>query len=148
MRGSWLHGARYNLKNYFGALYTSLELTTAQAEVARYFTVPPDCGFVTAALTVELSQVVDLTDSKLLRKVRLASSRLIGDDYAACQELGWRAWEAGIEALLAPSAAVPKAKNLVLFLDYQRPSWSIKLSAVSNAATSASRSPKRAGVTK
>src|SRR2546422_7164781 len=148
MRGSWLHGARYNLRNYFGALYTSLELTTARAEVRRYFTVPPDCGFVTAALSLQLSQVVDLTDEKLLRKVRLPSSNLINDDHAVCQEFGWRAWEGGVEALLVPSAAVAKAKNLVIFLDHQRPSWSIKLSAISIDATSASRSPKRPGVTK
>jgi len=126
MRGSWLHGARYNHKNYFGAVYTSLELTTAQAEVGRYFTVPPDCGFVTASLTLDLSQVVDLTDSKRLRKISL-----LGDNYAVCQEFGWRAWESGVEALLVPSAAVPTAKNLVLFLDYQRPFWSIKLNSIS-----------------
>ena len=133
MRGSWLHGARYNLKNHFGALYTSLELTTAQAEAGRYFTVPPDCGFVAAALTLQLSRVVDLTDIRLLRRVRIPRSRLIADDHAVCQEFGWRAWEGGVEALLVPSAAVPKAKNLVIFLDRQRPCWGIKLSAVNNA---------------
>src|SRR5258708_28895880 len=121
MRGSWLHGARYNLRNYFGALYTSLELTTAQAEVRRYFTIPPDCGFVTAALTLQLSRVVDLTDKKLLRKVRIPGSRLTSDDYAVCQEFGWRACESGIEALLLPSPAVPHATNLLLFLSHQRP---------------------------
>src|SRR5439155_1357653 len=106
------------------ALYPSLELTTAQAEVGRYFTVRPDCGFVTASLTVDLSQVVDLTDK------RLPSSRLIGQDYTIRQEFGSRAWEGGVEALLVPSAAVPKAKNLVLFLDHQRPPWTIRLDTV------------------
>jgi len=38
MRGSFLHGARYNIRGYFGTLYTSLFQETARCEMARYFT--------------------------------------------------------------------------------------------------------------
>ena len=48
MRGSFLHGARYNIRSYFGALYTSLERETARKEIERYYTVPPRDGFVEA----------------------------------------------------------------------------------------------------
>lgn len=44
MRGSFLHGARYSIRGYFGALYTSLSKETARREMARYFTVPPMAG--------------------------------------------------------------------------------------------------------
>src|SRR5215472_10619118 len=37
MRGPFLHGARYNVRGYFGALYTSLSKETARCEIARYF---------------------------------------------------------------------------------------------------------------
>lgn len=68
MRGSLLHGARYNIRGYFGALYTSLSRETARREMARYFTVAPRDGFVEASISLRLTRVVDLTDKRLLRK--------------------------------------------------------------------------------
>jgi RES domain-containing protein len=50
MRGSLLHGARYNIRGYFGTLYTSLSPETAAREMARYFTVPPKDGLVEASI--------------------------------------------------------------------------------------------------
>ena len=50
MRGSFLHGARYNIRGYFGTLYTSLSKETARREMARYFTVAPRGGFVEASI--------------------------------------------------------------------------------------------------
>jgi len=44
------HGARYNIRGYFGALYTSLSRKTARREIARYFTVAPVDGFVEASI--------------------------------------------------------------------------------------------------
>jgi RES domain-containing protein len=58
MRGSLLHGARYNIRGYFGALYTSLTKETARREMARYFTVPPIDGFVEASIGLRLSRVL------------------------------------------------------------------------------------------
>src|SRR5579862_2041751 len=71
MRGAWDRGARYNIRNYFGALYTSLDLETARAEMHRYFTVPPDCGFVSAAVRVRLSRVIDLTNRSVVRRLEV-----------------------------------------------------------------------------
>ena len=127
MRGSFLHGARYNLRNYFGALYTSLEIKTAWQEIARYYTVPPRNGFVEAVIELHLSRVVDLTSRRLLRTIGLGPEDLTGSRYFISQEFGLRAWEAGLEALLVPSAAVSGAANLAVFLDNQQQGWRITL---------------------
>jgi RES domain-containing protein len=127
MRGSFQHGARYNIRGYFGALYTSLSRETARRELARYFTATPVGGFVEASIRLRLSRVVDLTNRKLLRKAGIAWEQLIDANYAVTQEIGLRAWESGIEALLTPSAAEPGARNLAIFLDNQRAPWRVEL---------------------
>ena len=130
MRGSFLHGARYNIRGYFGALYTSLSPETARREMARYFTVPPLGGFVEAAIALRLSRVVDLTDKVLLTGAGIAWEQLIELRHSATQEIGLRAWENGVEALLVPSAAEPAERNLAVFLDNHRPIWEVALTAV------------------
>jgi hypothetical protein len=60
MRGSLLHGARYNIRSYFGALYTSFSIETARREVGRYFTRPPLGGFAVATIELRLNRVLDL----------------------------------------------------------------------------------------
>ena len=127
MRGSFLHGARYNIRGYFGALYTSLSKETAQSEMARYFTVPPLGGFVEVSIGLRLSRVSDLTDRKLLRKARVAYAELIGTQFTVTREIGLRAWESGIEALLIPSAVNPTERNLAVLLDNQSPLWRVEL---------------------
>ena len=130
MRGSLLHGARYNIRGYFGALYTSLSKQTAHREVARYFTVPPIGGFVEASIDLQLNHVLDLTDRKLLRQASIAWKQLTQTRFYATQEIGLRAWEGGIEALLVPSAADPAECNLAVFLDNQHPPWRVHLTRV------------------
>ncbi len=130
MRGSFLHGARYNLRSYFGALYTSLEIETARQEIARYFTAPTREGFVEAVIELRLSRVVDLTSRRLLQTIGLKPEDLTGNRYFISQEFGLRAWEAGVEALLVPSAAVLGAANLAVFLDNQRQRWRVSLRAI------------------
>jgi RES domain-containing protein len=130
MRGSFLHGARYNIRGYFGALYTSLSQAAARREMARYFTVPPIGGFVEASIGLRLSRVVDLTNHKLLRRARIEWEQLIDSVFPITQEIGLRAWENGIEALLAPSAANPEEHNLAVFLDNQHPPWQVELTGV------------------
>jgi hypothetical protein len=133
MRGSVLHGARYNIRGYFGALYTSLSKETARREMARYFTVPPIGGFVRASIGLKLSRVVDLTNRRLLRKAQVAWEQLIETQFTVTQEIGLRAWEAGIEALLAPSAANPAERNLAVLLDNQSPLWRVELTDITTA---------------
>ena len=130
MRGSFLHGARYNIRGYFGALYTSFSMATAQVEMGRYFTVPPLGGFVMAAIALRLSRVVDLTDRQLLHRVGIEFQQLIETRFLVTQEIGAQAWENGIEALVAPSAANPRERNLAVFLDNQQPSWQVELTMV------------------
>lgn len=130
MRGSFLHGARYNIRGYFGALYTSLSAETARREMARYFTVPPLGGFVEASIGLRLSRVVDLTQGALLRRAGIARRQLTETRFLITQEVGLRAWENGIEALLAPSAADPLERNLAVFLDNQHPGWQVALKSI------------------
>jgi len=133
MSGARDCGARYNIRNYFGALYTALDLATARAEMRRYFTVEPDCGLVEAVIDLELTRVVDLTKHSALRRLGVRSVDLTGERYAVCQEFGLRAWECGLEGLLVPSAAARGRKNLVVFLDNQQPAWSVRLRSVAAA---------------
>jgi RES domain-containing protein len=130
MRGAFLHGARYNIRGYFGALYTSLSSQTARREMARYFTAPPAGGFVEASIGLRLNRVVDLTDRKLLRKAGVVWEQLIEAQFRIPQELALRAWENGIEALLVPSAADPAGRNLAVFLDNQQPPWRVELESI------------------
>jgi RES domain-containing protein len=121
MRGAYLHGGRYNIREYFGALYTSLAPATARQEAARYYTVPPREGLVEAVIGLRLSRLIDLTSR---------GEELTSESYLMSQELGRRAWEDGVEALLVPSAAVAGAANLVLFLDNQEARWRVELRAL------------------
>ena len=130
MRGALLHGARYSIRGYFGALYTSLSADTARRETARYFTVAPIGGFRVASIGLRLSRVVNLTDPKVLRIAKLDRTQLTEPRFAATQEIGLRAWENGVEALLVPSAADTAESNLAVLLDNQRPRWSVELVAV------------------
>ena len=134
MRGSYLHGARYNIRGYFGALYTSLSKETARREMARYFTVPPIGGFVEASIRLRLNRVVDLTNRKTLRSASIAWEQLIATRFPITQEIGLRAWESGIEAVFAPSAADPAERNLAVFLDNQHPRWRVELKNISRDA--------------
>lgn len=130
MRGAFLHGARYNIRGYFGALYVSLSRETARREVERYFTVPPLGGFVEASIGLRLVRVVDLTNRAIIRTAGILSKELSGQSYTFTREIGLRAWENGIEALLLPSAANPDGRNLAVFLDNQHPVWSVELTRV------------------
>ncbi len=127
LRGALLHGARFNIKGYFGALYTSLNPGTARREMARYFTVAPLGGFVQASIRVRLTRVLDLTRPDVLERIGVREEQLIEAQHSVTQEIGLNAWEHGFEGLLAPSAAIPAERNLAVFLDNQRPSWRIEL---------------------
>lgn len=112
---------------------------TAQHEMARYFTVPPIGGFVEASIRLRLPRVVDLTNRHLLKRAGIRWEQLIAMRHTIPQEIGLRAWENGIEALLAPSAADPKEHNLAVFPDNQRPVWSVQLTPVSTSDLSEAR---------
>src|SRR3974390_3299238 len=97
MRGAFLNGARYNIRGYFGALYTSLSKETARREIGRYYTVPPIGGFVEASIAIKLHRVVELTNRRVTRRTGIRPEDLIRTSLSVTQEIGLRAWEAGIE---------------------------------------------------
>jgi hypothetical protein len=79
---------------------------------------------VIAAVEARLSLVLDLTQPMVLRTLREPLARLRREDWqraqdqgreALTQAIGRAAFEEGLEALLAPSAAVEDAVNIVVF---------------------------------
>lgn len=130
MAGSLARGGRYNIRDYFGCLYACFEQDTLQAEMARYFTVDPDCGFADAVISVRLSRVVDLTSEFLLKRLGLSAAQLLDDSYTLTQHVGQSAWSVGVEALIVPSAAESRRCNLAILLDNQRAGWALGLESV------------------
>lgn len=122
--GSLKAGGRFNPPNEFGALYASLEATTAAKEVAtglRQRGVDPE-EFPEGAwwvyeLEVRLEAVLDLTDPDVLHRTGIRQGSLTVTDVNATREIATQAREQGYQALLVPSAAAPNSNNLVIFLD-------------------------------
>ena len=122
--GSLKAGGRFNPPGQFGALYTSLDATTAAKEVARGLRqrgVDPD-QFPEGAwwvyeLEVRLEAVLDLTDADVLERSGIQEDSLTGSDVNATREIAAQARERGYQALLVPSAAAAGSKNLAIFPD-------------------------------
>jgi hypothetical protein len=64
---------------------------------------------------VDRLQVLDLTDPSVRAAVGLEEADLVGDDYAKTQAIAFAAAAAGFGGLLAPSAALPGRRTLVVF---------------------------------
>ncbi|MGH9792214.1 MAG: RES family NAD+ phosphorylase [Candidatus Acidiferrales bacterium] len=122
--GSRAVGRRYNPPGEFGALYASLVRETAVAEVARNLQrrgIPIDSispgDFQAYALRLTLTEVLDLTDSRVLAQLHLSSESMCGDDVAITRQIGAAARSAGYQALLVPSAVRENSRNVVVFAD-------------------------------
>jgi RES domain-containing protein len=122
-RGSELNGGRYNSPGTKGVLYASLEKVTAIAEVAKGLTTrgisPEEYGaddWWAYEVELTLNRVLDLTDQKVLESLQLSAEALVADDVGLTRQIGRQAFEAGYEAVIAPSAAREGGKNLVIFL--------------------------------
>lgn len=122
--GSLRAGGRFNPPNEFGALYTSLEATTAAQEVARGLRQRgvdpnqfPKGAWWVYELEVKLESVLDLTDADVLQKSGLQRDSLTGSDLNATRAIAAEARQRGYQALLVPSAAASGFKNLVIFPD-------------------------------
>lgn len=116
--GSLKAGGRFNPPNEFGALYTSLDATTAAKEVARGLRQRgvdpgqfPEGAWWVYELEVRLESVLDLTDADVLRKSGILESSLTGSDVMATRQIAAEARERGYEALLVPSATASGSKN-------------------------------------
>jgi RES domain-containing protein len=130
--GSVKYGGRYNPKGGFRAIYGSLELDTATAELLAHYRQQgrPDpeadvFPFVAVSLEAEVERLLDLTDTAIRRALKVSLKDLVGDwqntqdlgQEALTQAIGRLARAAGYQGLLAPSAAKPGGRNVALFRD-------------------------------
>ena len=117
-------GGRFNPASEFGALYTSLDAATATKEVARGLRQRgvdpaqfPSGAWWIYELEVKIETVLDLTDSDVLQKAGMQRDALTASEVHATRKIAAEARRRGYQALLVPSAAAPRSKNLVVFLD-------------------------------
>jgi RES domain-containing protein len=130
--GSFKYGGRYNPQGGFRAIYGSMDLDTATAELLahhrRQGRPDPEADVfpvVAVSLQAEVERLLDLTDALVRRALKVGLKDLVGDwqdaqnlgQEALTQAIGRLAREAGYQGLLAPSAAKPGGRNLILFRD-------------------------------
>ncbi|MCX6071370.1 MAG: RES family NAD+ phosphorylase [Chloroflexi bacterium] len=117
-------GGRWNRRGRYGALYTALKPQGALAEYRKYYRQRgmanrPKSPRDLVSVEVDLDPVVDLTDPGN-GIVDPKASFLTGDtpqDYDKCQALADDVRAAGYVGLIAPSAAAPGEKNLMIYID-------------------------------
>lgn len=127
--GTRIHGGRWNASGSFAAVYASLEPETAVAEALAHFRragIPESAAMprVLVALDLRLSRVLDLTPGESRRSLCLSRRRIQEERWweiqdqgceAITQAVGRAAYEAGLEGVLAPSAAAIRGANVVVF---------------------------------
>lgn len=116
-QGSTRFGGRYNHPGETGVLYGSLQAQTAIAEVARHTTTPLAARWWQYTLRVEDVVALDLTDPAVLSGLRASQGALVQLNLDLPRRLAREAKDAGFQALIVPSAAIPGERNVVLFLD-------------------------------
>jgi RES domain-containing protein len=123
------HGGRWNTPELFPAVYASLSPETAVAESLshfRHYGIPLAEALprVLLALDVRLSETGDLTSGTARKGLRVSRRRMRAEPWRRAQEggrealtqaIGRAAFDAGLEALIVPSAADPAGANLVVF---------------------------------
>lgn len=114
-----LSNGRYHRVAGLGVWYASDQEQASWAELMRHFV---DDGFDPFELRcrvgrvkVDRLQVLDLTDPEVCAAVGLVEADLTGDDYTKTQAVAAAAAAAGFAGLLAPSAAFPGRRTLVVF---------------------------------
>lgn len=124
VEGSLKGGGRYNRAGEFGALYSSLDNSTAVQEVVRglvlrrvdpaHYSIGDWWDY---ELELKVEEVLDLTDPNVLQLLGLRKEDLVSADRVAALKIAAEARNAGYKALLVPSVAVAHGKNVVIFLD-------------------------------
>jgi RES domain-containing protein len=128
-QGARKHGDRWNPPGSFAVVYTSLTPETALAETLaqfRHYGIPEAQAMprVFVAISVSLARMLDLTDGKTRHALGVSRDRMRREPWrrrqaagreAVTQAVGRAAFEAGLEALLVPSAPDPGGGNLVIF---------------------------------
>ena len=133
--GSLLTGGRWTPPGAFRAVYASLDEATALDEarqqnvrqsVPTWMALP----LVVTAIEVELSSVLELTDGRVRRALRVSRQRMVAEPWwtmqdqgheALTQAIGRLARDHGFVALLVPSTLESAAANMVIFPDRLTP---------------------------
>lgn len=133
--GSRQSGARYTPRGAFRAIYGSLDMETALAEMLTHHRRQglPDSEALPltfVALSINAQRVLDLTRGEIRRQLVVSTKRLTGEPWrtlqnagqeALTQAIGRIARACGLQGLLVPSAARARGVNLVLFPDVPPP---------------------------
>lgn len=110
---------RYHRPGGSGVWYASDQEQGAWAELFRHFldvgVDPFEIRRRVGRVLVEGLRVLDLTDPEVRKALRVSEAELIGDDYMVTQSLAAAARQARFEGILAPSAALPGRRTLVVF---------------------------------
>ena len=126
--GHWASG-RWNLKGAMRVAYTATEPETALAEClahARYYKLPLSTALprVLVSLVLSATNVLDLGNANLRRGLRISLDEIIATDWrrenrrlreAVTQAWGAAFGAAGVEAIIAPSAAREGGSNVIVF---------------------------------
>ena len=128
-KGAMRGGGRWNSPGLTATVYLTLTPETAMAETMaharRYGFAEADVlPRVFLAVDVRVQRVLDLRSGWLRRVLRVSRERMLGTDWvkeqsrgheSLTQALGRACYEAGLEGLVAPSAADPKGSIVVIF---------------------------------
>ena len=136
-QGSQYSGGRYNFHGTYPVLYLSCDIHTCVEETSKSYqqagaSVAQALPRTIVGVEARLTSVLDLTDPAVLRLIGITRLRLIRTDWITSQEseareaftqtLGRLARDTGVEAILTPSAALPRTgKNLCIFSDQLLP---------------------------
>lgn len=129
--GALEHGGRWNAAGEFRVFYAAMDLETAFAEKAyasRRYGLPPEQWLpaVIVLVQIKLARVLDLTAAVPRNRLGLTSEAMVAERPPAAKRSSYEtirhsiaraARQAGIEALIVPSARRPGGKNLAVFLD-------------------------------
>ena len=139
--GSYRNGGRWNAIESFRAVYGSVDDVTALKESkanAEYANLPYPFRETRLIVAVELSlsRVIDLTANNTLKALGVTEEELRTEDWRKVQEQGFESltqalgravFDATGEGLLAFSARVAKAINVVYFPENKRQDSEVRL---------------------
>lgn len=110
---------RYHRRDGPGACDASDQEQAAWAELMRHFldegVDPFEVRRRVGRIQVQRLRVLDLTDPQVRAALVIGEDDLVGDDFSTTQRLAAAARAAGLDGLLAPSAALPGRQTLVVF---------------------------------
>jgi RES domain-containing protein len=159
--GAALQGARFTPKNGFNSLYLAADPVTALHEVVSVFT-PPSGPILTlrtspwVVIIIEgvLSNIIDLTDISIQRRLKTTTMELTGDwaymqstkGYAPTQLLGQAAFDCGILGFRYKSARnIGGGDSIVVFTDHLAQNKPSYLQVVDEHHNLMQRLPNRLG---